>query len=219
MKEEEALDALEARVYFPSRRQRATRHARTAHARVKAMKPSTQDLELFDSFADELLVERNARPLLIVGASKIDHLLMEILRGFLLPKLSKGKEQDELLEGDSPLGTFSSRIKLCRRLGLIDETLYSSLERLRAIRNLSAHSVSFDYMGSPIRDRIADFRVHISKRRSFALTRTRYFGPETLNPIEDLQCMLLTVCVVLEALGRRVRRVSTNKRATQISAT
>ena len=30
--------------------------------------------ELFDTFAEELLAERNARPLIIVGASKIDHL-------------------------------------------------------------------------------------------------------------------------------------------------
>src|SRR5712691_1713619 len=100
--------------------------------------------ELFDVFAEDLLAERSARPLVIVGASKVDHLLFEMLRIFLLPKIAKAKDQDELLEGDTPLATFSARIKMCRRLGLIDETLYVALERLRALRNLSAHSISFD---------------------------------------------------------------------------
>jgi hypothetical protein len=182
------------------------------------MKPNTKALEAFDSFADELLTERSARPLVIVGAAKIDFLLMEMLRAFLLPKLSNGKEQDELLEGDAPLGTFSSRIKLCRRLGLIDETLYAALERLRTIRNLSAHSVSFDHAKSPLRERIADLRSHVSKRRSYRLTRARYFGSESLGAMEDLQCLLLTVCAVLEAASRHVGRITSNKKATRISS-
>lgn len=94
------------------------------------LKPS----ELFDLFADELIAELNARPLIIVGASKADHLLLEVLCAFLLPKLAKPREQDELLEGDFPLATFSARIKICRRLGLIDETLYVALDRLRRLR-------------------------------------------------------------------------------------
>jgi hypothetical protein len=63
-------------------------------------KPDTS--ELFDLFADDLLAERSPRPLVIVGASKVDHLLFDMLRGFLLPKITKTKEQDELLEGDAP---------------------------------------------------------------------------------------------------------------------
>src|SRR6266446_4704113 len=102
--------------------------------------------EVFDIFADDLLAERSARPLVIIGASKVDHLLSEMLRTFLLPKCAKAKNQDELLDGDAPLATFSARIKLCRRLGLIDETLYLALERLRALRNFSAHSISFNYV-------------------------------------------------------------------------
>jgi DNA-binding MltR family transcriptional regulator len=87
-----------------------------------------------------------------VGASKVDDLLLEILRAFLLPTKAKGQNNDELLEGDRPLATFSSRIKICRRLGLIDETLYRALEQLRALRNLSAYETSFDHAEAPARD-------------------------------------------------------------------
>ena len=86
--------------------------------------------DLFDTFAEDLLSEQAARPLIIIGASKVDHLLLEVLRRFLLPKIGKVKEPDELLEGDTPLATFSARIKMCRRLGLIDETLYLTLDAL-----------------------------------------------------------------------------------------
>src|SRR5579872_3798852 len=100
---------------------------------------------LFDFFAEDLLAERSPMPLIIVGASKVDHLLREILATFLFPKISKGKDPDELLEGDTPLGTFSARTKMTRRLGMIDETLYVAIDRLRVLRNLSAHSVSFSH--------------------------------------------------------------------------
>ena len=114
--------------------------------------------ELFDAFAEDLLAERSVRPLLIVGASKADDLLLEMLRAFLLPKIAKAKQADELLEGETPLGAFGARIKVCRRLGLIDDTLYRALERLRTLRNLSAHSVSFNDAKSPVRDHLSELR-------------------------------------------------------------
>jgi hypothetical protein len=57
-----------------------------------------QTNELFDVFAEDLLAERSARPLVIVAASRIDYLLYEMLSVFFLPKLAKAKDKDELLE-------------------------------------------------------------------------------------------------------------------------
>jgi DNA-binding MltR family transcriptional regulator len=174
--------------------------------------------DAFDLFADDLLSERNVRPLIIIGASKVDHLLLEILRAFLLPKCSKPKEQDELLEGDTPLSTFSARIKMSRRLGLIDQTLYLALERLRPLRNLSAHTVSFDHTKSPARDHLSEFRLKISGRRSYKLTRDRYFDNLPLRPVEELQCLLLTLCVLLESIRERIRTTPGNKGALRIAS-
>jgi hypothetical protein len=173
---------------------------------------------LFDLFADDLLAERNARPLIIVGAAKIDDLLLEMLRAHLLPKMAKAKDQDELLEGDTPLSTFSARIKICRRLGLIDGTLYVALERLRAIRNLCAHSISFDHAKSPTREYYFDLKKHIVDRGSYLLTRKRYFASEVLAEIEELQCLLLTLCVLLEAIRQRLRTTKGNRTTLQIAA-
>jgi hypothetical protein len=174
--------------------------------------------ELFDAFAEDLLAERSARPLIIVGASKIDQLFYEVLRGFLLPKIAKANQQDELLEGENPLGALSARIKICRRLGLIDETLCVALEQLRRIRNLCAHEVSFDHAKSPARDRLAEFKRLIVGRTSFGLTKDRYFDTTDLQPIEELQCLLLTLCVLLEATREKIRPTIGNRRALSISA-
>jgi hypothetical protein len=182
------------------------------------MAKKSKNSDLFDAFADDLLAERSARPLIIIGASRIDQLLLEMLRAHLLPKKAKPKEQDELLEGDTPLGTFSARIKMCRRLGLIDGNLCLALERLRILRNFSAHEVSFDHGKSPVREHITEFKNHIANRSSYRLTRKRYFEAAPLKTIEELQCLLLTLCVLLEAARECVQPTSGNKRALRISA-
>jgi hypothetical protein len=178
----------------------------------------TEARELFDAFAEDLLAERSERPLLIVAAAKVDDLLLEVLRAFLLPQISNEKRSDELLEQDAPLGTFSARIKMCRRLGLIDPTLYSALERLRILRNLSAHSIAFDAATAPVRDHLSVFTANIAARSSYNLTRQRYFGGSSLKPIEECQCLLLTLCVLLESIHEKVKRTAGNTRTLVIAA-
>lgn len=173
--------------------------------------------DLFDAFAEDLLGERTPRPLVIVGASKVDTLLFEILSSYLLPKRAKTKDQDELLEGDRPLATFSARIKICYRLRLIDESLYLSLETLRALRNRSAHSITFDINKSPMRERVAELRKGVGGRNSFLLTKERYFGSDSLTKVLELQCLLLTLCVILEAIREKISITSGSKAALSIA--
>lgn len=174
--------------------------------------------DLFDAFADDLLSERAPRPLIIVGASKVDDLLLQILSQYLLPKRVRPQDQDELLEGDRPLATFSSRIKLTYRLGLIDETLCVALEQLRTLRNLSAHSVAFDIAKPPMREHLMVLRKSIVHRQSYRLTKDRYFGGSQLAGVEELQCFLLSLCVLLEAVRRQTSRTHGNTRTRTIAS-
>jgi hypothetical protein len=154
----------------------------------------------FDEFADELLAENQPRSLVILAAAKADQQLKSLIEAFLLPKNAKPNDQDELLDGDNPLGTFSSRIKFCRRAGLIDETLGKTLDKLRALRNQAAHWVSFGITSSSsLRDQLRHFRSEIEKRRSYKLTVSRFFGRAPLTPEEELQASLLTLTVLLES--------------------
>ena len=116
------------------------------------------------------------------------------------------------------MATFSARIKMCRRLGFIDESLYLVIDQLRKLRNLSAHSISFDHSKPPVRDHLAELRKHISGRRSYQWTKETYFDKAALQPIEELQCQLLTLCVLLEAVREKVKPTSGNKKALSIAA-
>ena len=164
----------------------------------------------FDDFADDFLAERTPRMIIIVGASKADILLCDILAAYLLPKRAKASDQDELLEGDRPLGTFSSRIKICYRLAIIDESLYLDLETLRTIRNASAHAISFDAGASPTREHLSELRRRIEARSSYKWTRERYFANQSLSKTEELQCLLLAICVLLEGVRKKTTRTRGN---------
>ena len=91
----------------------------------------------FKEFADDFTGESD-RAAVIIGAAKIDILLYLLLKAVLKPSSSN---QDSLLDGDSPLGTFSSRINLCQRLGLIEDRLASAINMIRKIRNSFAHEI------------------------------------------------------------------------------
>lgn len=97
----------------------------------------------FDQFDDELLAERQSRALVILASAQIDTQLRKVIEGFLWQKRGKPKDPDELFDGDSPLSTFSSRIKVALRLGIIDERLADALDKLRDVRNQAAHWITF----------------------------------------------------------------------------
>ena len=101
-------------------------------------KPSDPVVDNLRRFVDEFKAESD-RAAVILGAAKLDSVLVQILDRYMLPSLSS---TDELLEGDAPLATFSARINACYRLGLIDAQFAKSLHLIRKIRNSFAHEVS-----------------------------------------------------------------------------
>ena len=171
----------------------------------------------FDFFTDDFLRELTPRTVIIVGSSKIDDLLVNIISNYLLPKIVKNKDQDELLEGDKPLATFSSRIKLVYRLGIIHISLYQVLEKIRNIRNISAHEMLFDIAKSPLKDRINSLYQEISKKNSFILTKERYFNNDIFSKLDELKCSFLTICVLLEAINAKIEKVKVNLSIINIS--
>lgn len=82
----------------------------------------------------------------ILATSKMDEQLKHIIRLRLIP-CSTGK--DELLDSGQGLGTFSNRIDLSFRLGLIDSSLAGSLHILRKIRNDFAHAYEGQALDKP----------------------------------------------------------------------
>lgn len=172
-------------------------------------------IDQFDEFAEDFLSEKSERILIIVCSSKLDDLLFLVLEKFLLPKIGGGK--DDLLEGDQPLSTFSSRIKMVYRLGIIDLSYYKMLEQLRAIRNKSAHNIKIDLSKSPFKDHVNNIKAEIQTRKSYSLTKQRYFNNSLENTHKELQCLLLTLCVILQGLYNKVMLVEEIELTVKIS--
>lgn len=129
---------------------------------MNTSKKSSEDhwIEEFSKFALDFKNESD-RAAVILGAAKLDIILFQILQNYLKPAPS-GK--DELLEGDSPLATFSSRINMCHRLGLITDEFARALHLIRRIRNSFAHEMSSVSLDSGahkdrIRELVAPFLI------------------------------------------------------------
>ena len=96
------------------------------------------------------------RYMIILGSARIDTCLERLLVR-RLPVKPKG--QDTLLGPDRPLGSFSARIALSYRLGMLDADFESMLQTIRKIRNDVAHSHSKpDLDLPPYSDRLEHLR-------------------------------------------------------------
>lgn len=92
--------------------------------------------ESFQKFIN-LLKEESDRGCVIVSAAMLDDILSQLLKRRLAPSLEK---KDELLDdGSAAFSTFSARINLAYRVGLIRSNVRATLHLLRRIRNDFAH--------------------------------------------------------------------------------
>ena len=104
---------------------------------------------------DELEKSSSDRSCVIVAAAYIDELLGYLFRNFLYPPFSE-KEDKDLFSGYGPLSSFSSKILLSYRLGLISNYEYKTLQIIRKIRNMFAHDITKDSL-LEFKDRLMPF--------------------------------------------------------------
>lgn len=108
-------------------------------------KATIQINEVMKSFAEFFneIHDDNDRAAVIVGAANIDSVLEKLLIQSLLPsiKRNQSRDNDELFGIGMPLSSFSSKITLSYRMGIIDKDFYSSLNIIRKIRNEFAHKI------------------------------------------------------------------------------
>lgn len=148
----------------------------------------------FESFVNEFKGETD-RAAVILGAAKLDAVLAQILDRHFAPSLSS---IDELLDGDSPLATFSARINVCYRLQLISAEFAKALHLVRRIRNSFAHEISgVSLEHGAHSDRLKSLLMPIRPLPFFKLFRDHYFGVST--PGSDFKACLAIMAARLEA--------------------
>jgi hypothetical protein len=168
-------------------------------------KPATpHDVDTFNRFIEDIRTESD-RAAVILAAAKIDLLLYQILSKFFLPSTSS---RDELLNGDAPLGTFSSRINAVHRLGLIAADLTRALYLLRRIRNSFAHEFSGISLNTGAHaDRIRELVGAFDRSGAFLHMRHKHFGADT-TPAQSFRAAVSIMALRLEAVFDDCRQVT-----------
>lgn len=90
----------------------------------------------------DLLHRESDRGCVLVGGAILDEMLRAVLQAYFVDDEKLGKELFQ--SPNAALSTFSSRIRVCRALGLITDEFFRDLERIRVVRNQAAH---FDRRG------------------------------------------------------------------------
>jgi len=153
---------------------------------------------VLDSFIKGLENEGD-RATVILVAAKLDLVLSQILQKYLIPVPDS---KDELFANDHPLSTFSAKIRMAYRLGLIGNLFSRSLHVVRKIRNSFAHEVEeckLDYGAhrDRVRELIAPFEnLEFFKKSCDSLKKKDKF---TLTSIQ-FRAMAAIICINLEVL-------------------
>jgi hypothetical protein len=172
--------------------------------------PKTPDAFSKDDFA-LWLIEESEGAAVILGGSLVDEELLLLLLRALRPNAGK---EDNLFGPERPLGSFSSRIKLAGRLGLIDEAFVNGLNTLRDLRNQVAHGIKLSVFSSGgLSDRVASLVEWVSQNPAYEFA---FKNLEKAYPNAGLRHRQFVVCIV--AIVKRLRNARANAVLLQASS-
>jgi len=111
----------------------------------------------WDEVLDKQFSDESDRACVILAAALLDSALETLLKTQLLPASSG---EDPLFDGpNAPLASFSARIEMALRLGMIDSGFARSLHLVRRIRNDFAHNVTgCTFADSSVMGRLTELR-------------------------------------------------------------
>ena len=172
---------------------------------VEKPDPHGQD---FAVFMKEFLKDSD-RAAVVLGAAKVDALLCSLLDHYLLP--TPGTE-DDLLDGDSPLGSFSARIKICYRLGLIDAHFAKLLHIFRRLRNAFAHDITSSSLSDgAARDRVMSLAAPFADTSAYSYL-VRNVAQDLNRNVDDPGVMFRGVLAIfhleLQEIKKQIKPIS-----------
>lgn len=175
---------------------------------IKTKHPLSHGLVEFRRFAKEFSEETD-RAAVILGTAKLDILLYQILQRFLLPEASS---TDELLDGDAPLSSLSSKIKMAYRLGLIDSEFARALHLVRRIRNSFAHELSGVSLDSGAhRDRVRELIAPFKAIPNWDKVFLHKFFEDRPGPGGEFRAAVALLSIRLEGLFNKVKPLSSDE--------
>ena len=163
------------------------------------------------AFFSELDSESD-RAAVILGVARLDLILYQILARFLLPAAGSN---DDLLDGDSPLSTFSSRINMARRLGLIESETARALHLIRKIRNSFAHELGATLASGVHYSRVRELVIPFRAYKQFDGWKTEHF-PKSSGTGAEFRTALALIALRLDGLLERLQPLTESKDAADL---
>jgi hypothetical protein len=143
------------------------------------------------------LAQESERVAVVMGVAQVDIALERLLKS-LFQKHPGG--QDNLFDPDRPLSTFSAKIALAFRIGVIDSDFEHVLQMLRKIRNDFAHSTEPEKPSeSRHRNRMKEVLNAMKSSPSFEIIRTIILNAKISSPdLTDFSAAIALTLLVLE---------------------
>jgi DNA-binding MltR family transcriptional regulator len=156
-------------------------------------------VDIWDEFHTQFEKESD-RACVIIAATVLEQLLRDLLVAHLLPVTSS---DDALFDiPNAPLATFSSRITVAHRLGLISTRFARDLHLVRKIRNDFAHSIQ----GCSFDDSRVHARILTLSRSSGIIQRSKEVYPDS-DAVPTRDHFLLTASWMIYYLQKFIGRV------------
>ncbi|MEI7297367.1 hypothetical protein WCQ02_35025 [Paraburkholderia tropica] len=165
-------------------------------------KAATYLRKMVDRIVNEFKNE-SERHLVILGAAKLEDLLLNLLERRLLESPTKN---DGIFRGTGALSTFSARSEMAYRLGLISKPFLDALNSIRKVRNEFAHQFDASLLDGGNEERIIQLVSEIKETEAFQSLIKGYFGGESTTRTQ--LCVMLTLLILrLEGAVLRVERI------------
>jgi len=144
--------------------------------------------ELWEAFSKESI-----RVMIIIMAAEIDRLLLESIKAFIKPERKKN-DDEKLFGGFGPLNSFSTRIEMAYRLGLISTEDADGLDQLRKLRNHCAHTIKeFSLDAEPFKSLFRHFMDCTINRDDLGLCLSGVICPKTDEELTFFACVSYVV--------------------------
>jgi DNA-binding MltR family transcriptional regulator len=153
------------------------------------------------------LARESERVAVVMGVAQVDLTLERSLKS-LFREHPGG--QDNLFDLDRPLSTFSAKIALAFRIGLIDSDFEHVLQMFRKIRNDFAHSTEPEKLTeSRHRNRMKEIVNVMKSSPSFESTRNIFLNAKLSSPeLTDFSVAIDMTLIILETTMVLNQRIS-----------
>jgi DNA-binding MltR family transcriptional regulator len=180
---------------------------KTQKSKKKKTVLDNEQVDDFDQLIEQFM-EESERAAVILGTSKIENLLGQLLSRYMVASYT---DDDPLLKRDGPLGTFSSKIYAAYRLGLIDSEFARALHFVRRIRNEFAHEVKDSRLSaSPHKERIRELSLFFQHSDLFDDVKKNYFADISGPPANYFTAIAILI-MRLETIIIKIDPLAANK--------